>query len=121
MRFVAVVAAAFAAVVAVRAPQAAAPPAQLVSSSYGNVVLLARDGTPILAVARRGESPAWSRDGRIAFVRDGDIWSVAGNGRRERRGTRTPAIEELPDWSPGGTIVYSAGGSLWTVRPGAQP
>jgi TolB protein len=111
----------FAAVVIVRAPHAGEVPAQLVASSYGNVVLLTRDGTPIFPVARRGDSPAWSDDGRIAFVRDGDIWVVDELGRRERRVTRTPAVEEYPDWSPDGAIVYSSLGALWTVRPGGRP
>jgi TolB protein len=121
MRWLVVLPAVFAALVATRVSEAVQPQPQLVASSYGNVVLLKRDGTAIVSVARRGETPAWSTDGRIAFVRDGDIWVVDEDGRRQTQVTRTKAIEEYPDWSPNGTIVYSAGGSLWTVRVGGKP
>jgi Tol biopolymer transport system component len=105
-------------------PAAAAPqPVTFVASSYGYVKLLRHDGQAVKTLAR-GESPAWSSDGRrIAFVRNGDVWTIGADGRGLTRVTNTSAIEEQPDWSPDGTLVYSSnrGGALelWTQRPGA--
>ena len=48
----------------------------------------------------RNPQPAWSPDGtRIAFVRDGDIWTVAMDGTDERWLTNTPQHEGLPVWA----------------------
>jgi Tol biopolymer transport system component len=122
MRSIAVVAALFTAAVLVHATEAARSPVELVSASYGRIVLLKGDGTAIAPVVQRGEAPAWSPDARrIAFVRDGDIWVVGESGRGLERVTRTAVVEEYPDWSPDGRLVYSAGGSLWTLRIGTKP
>ena len=103
----AVAAALFAAVVAARAPTAAPPRAALVAASYGRIVLLDSSGNAIRTLAPRGEQPAWSADGRVAFVRDGDIWTIRDDGTGLRRITRTAAPEESPDWSPDGRLVWS--------------
>jgi TolB protein len=113
MRFLAIAAALFAAVVAVRAPRAAPPRAALVAASYGKIVLLDRSGAAIRTLAARGEQPAWSSDGRVAFVRDGDVWTIRDDGTGLRRITRTPGPEESPDWSPDGRLVWSDGHALW--------
>jgi dipeptidyl aminopeptidase/acylaminoacyl peptidase len=39
----------------------------------------------------------------LAFVRDGDIWTMNGDGTNEVNLTDHPAIDEHPDWSPDGT------------------
>jgi TolB protein len=50
----------------------------------------------------RDPDPTWSPDGTmIAFVRDGDIWSVSVDGGEERRITNTPETESLPAWAVG--------------------
>jgi Tol biopolymer transport system component len=125
MRSVAVIAALFAAVVAVRAPQAATPEPEFVAASYGRIVLLSRRGDALRTLAPRGESPAWGPDGRIAFVRDGDIWTVGLDGRDLRRVTATAGPEEYPDWSPDGRLVWSDTHALWVdgkrlTRPPAR-
>jgi Tol biopolymer transport system component len=46
-------------------------------------------------------TPTWSPDSRrIAFGRNGDIWSVAASGGRAKRLTSGPSIDDLPHWSP---------------------
>jgi Tol biopolymer transport system component len=112
MRLLGVAAALFAAAVAVRAPGAAPPRAAFVAASYGKIVLLSARGDATRTLAPRGDSPAWSRDGRIAFVRDGDIWTVGEDGGHVRRVTDTTAHEESPDWSPDGRLVWSDGHRL---------
>jgi TolB protein len=41
----------------------------------------------------------------IAFVRDGDIWTMNADGSNEVNLTNHPAIDEHPDWSPDGTRI----------------
>jgi Domain of Unknown Function (DUF1080)/WD40-like Beta Propeller Repeat len=84
------------------------PEVAFVASATGRVVLLAADGRAVGTLGR-GESPAFSADGsRIAFVRDGDVFTIGSDGRGLVRVTRTPAREESPDWSPGGALVYAS-------------
>jgi Tol biopolymer transport system component len=74
-----------------------------------------------LAVAVGNDMPSWSPDGRrIAFVgfrngRVGDIFTVAPDGRGERRLTTATAHEDMPRWSPDGrkiVFVRHTGGAL---------
>ena len=100
----------------------ARPPAAFVAASGGKVVLLAGTGATLETLGR-GESPAFSRDGsRVAFVRDGDVFTIGADGGRLTRVTRTPAPEESPGWGPDGSLVYTSlrGGrpELWVQRPG---
>jgi hypothetical protein len=47
-------------------------------------------------VARRAKTP-----GRIAFVRDGDIWTMKSDGSDQKNLTRSPSIYDYaPSWSP---------------------
>jgi Tol biopolymer transport system component len=63
------------------------------------------------AVSAEGAYPG--RNGRIAFVRDGDIWTVWPNGTGARRLTSTPRNlpagagywDSDPEWSPGGRWI----------------
>jgi Tol biopolymer transport system component len=45
------------------------------------------------------------KNGRIAFARDGDIWTVRPDGTGERRLTRSPAYEDGPAWSADGRWI----------------
>lgn len=68
-----------------------------------------RDGSPYIYVANAdgsaatrlapGEAPAWSRDGRIAFHRSGQIFVMDGTGSS----VRAVGSGFNPDWSPDGT------------------
>jgi Tol biopolymer transport system component len=50
-----------------------------------------------------GAQPAWSPDGmRLAFVRDGDVWTIDATGSNARRLT-ADGVNSLPVWSPDGT------------------
>ena len=57
--------------------------------------------------------PVFSPDGNaIAFIRDGDIWSMRPDGSSQRRLTDTPLDESSIDYSPDGRrIVFYRGGS----------
>jgi Tol biopolymer transport system component len=61
------------------------------------------------------------RDGRIAFVRSGDVWTVRSDGAAPRRLTHTHDNYD-PAWSPdGGLIAFAssragAGDDLWVMR-----
>ena len=69
--------------------------------------------------ARGGRMPAWSRDGRIAYVSNGQIYLLDQGGRgpvRLARGSH-------PDWAPSGrSLAYEARGSAYRIeaRPGAR-
>jgi Tol biopolymer transport system component len=50
-----------------------------------------------------GAQPAWSPDGlRLAFVRDGDVWTIDATGGNATRLT-ADGVNALPVWSPDGT------------------
>ena len=55
--------------------------------------------------------PAWSPDGlKLAFSREGDIYTAAPDGSGAAQLTQTPEVDVEPDWSPGGSqIVFHAG------------
>lgn len=57
--------------------------------------------------------PAWSRDGKIAFVSyrsgQGDIYVMDANGENLRQLTSQPGMEQQPAWSPDGRqLVFTA-------------
>ncbi|TME84532.1 MAG: S9 family peptidase [Chloroflexi bacterium] len=57
-----------------------------------------------LTASEKGVSePQWSPDGRrVAFVRDGAIWTVELDGSRQQRVSEHPAGNSMPRWSPDG-------------------
>jgi Tol biopolymer transport system component len=60
----------------------------------------------------RGDTPDWSPDARhLVYEREGDLWVLDVQTRRERRLTTTPGrSEENPVWSPNGrSIAFDAG------------
>jgi Tol biopolymer transport system component len=68
----------------------------------------------------RGTRPAWSPDGkRIAFNRGGSVYTVSGDGTRERRLGRAETPTLVVSWSPDGDhVAYTA----WTsATPKACP
>jgi Tol biopolymer transport system component len=56
-------------------------------------------------------------NGKIAFVRDGDIWSVNPDGTGERRITSGPHVDGAPDWSPDGKELLFQRHSLPPAPP----
>ena len=69
--------------------------------------------------------PTFSPDGdEIAFLRDGDIWTMRPDGSRQRPITATPRPESYPDFSPDGRrLVFlrgdtasGAGSAIVTMR-----
>jgi len=53
-----------------------------------------------------GASPAWSPDGsRIAFVANGDIYTVLSDGSDVRRLTDNESNQGNPVWSPDGSRI----------------
>jgi Tol biopolymer transport system component len=69
---------------------------------------------------RGGSAPSWAPNAkRLAFVRDGQVWSVQADGRAPRRLTRRGG--NSPAWSPDGRrIAFVRPGAeidgLWTMR-----
>jgi gamma-glutamyltranspeptidase len=81
---------------------------------------------PPQQVGSGARTPAWSRDGRVAFAAAGDLWVVSGFGSSAPgapvRVTRGPAWDRDPAWTPAGELVFSSDRSgdpdLWRVRVG---
>jgi polyisoprenoid-binding protein YceI len=63
-------------------------------------------------------SPAWSLDGRrIAYVKDGAIHVMGGDGTADRAVTRGRK-DAAPAWSPDGTrLIFVRDGNLFITRP----
>lgn len=86
----------------------------------GQIWLMRRGGDMRQLTWRGGSAPSWAPDARrLAFERDGQIWSVRVDGRSPRRLTRRGGIS--PAWSPDGRRIafIRPGGEvqgLWTMR-----
>jgi Tol biopolymer transport system component len=59
-------------------------------------------------------------NGKIAFVRDGDIWSVNPDGTGEKRITTGPHVDSAPDWSPDGKELLFERQSLPPAAPSSH-
>jgi RTX calcium-binding nonapeptide repeat (4 copies) len=60
-------------------------------------------------LADRGSDPEFSPDQtRIAFVRDGDVWTMGVNGGEEVNVTHSPIAETGPTWQPAGAPAGTA-------------
>ena len=69
------------------------------------------DGSRVarLTTAGANTSPALSPDGtRLAFIHDGDVWTMDIDGTGRQRVTATPAAEATPVWSPDATRIAYA-------------
>src|SRR3954454_15824435 len=44
-------------------------------------------------------------NGRIAFARNGDIWTVNRAGTKQIRVTHGPLVDDYPEWSPNGKWI----------------
>ncbi len=69
-----------------------------------------------LTTAGANTSPALSPDGtRLAFIHDGDVWTMDIDGTHHEQITDTPAAETTPVWSPDATriayVVRADGGT----------
>jgi TolB protein len=85
------------------------------------------DGGPARVLVYDASAPAWSSRNRIAYVREGNVYSVDPNGRRRRFVTSGLT----PDWSPDGrqllivrpppNLVYAANtGRIYVVSAGGR-
>ena len=76
------------------------------------------DGSRVARLTAEGAntSPALSPDGtRMAFIHDGDVWTMDIDGSDRQQVTDTPAAEATPVWSPDSTriayVVKADGGT----------
>jgi hypothetical protein len=68
----------------------------------GRAVVIGRDGSERAPLADDVQSPDVAADGRLAFVRHGEIYAQAPNGSHRRR---TWNGGDQPSWSPGGRFL----------------
>lgn len=83
----------------------------------------------LLPAAAHATSPG--ANGRIAFVANGDVWTINPNGSDLAQVTSGPSVDGSPAWSPDGTtIAFSRHAAptdadpapqsdIWLVRPGS--
>src|SRR5215210_5044675 len=71
----------------------------------GNIVLVRPDGDDEHLLGR-GDAPSWAPDGeRLAFVRNGDIWTMRSDGGGARLLARNG---HAPAWSRDGKLIVFA-------------
>lgn len=86
----------------------------------GQIHVVLRGGDSRQLTWRGGSAPSWAPDARrIAFARDGQVWSVGADGRSPRRLTSRGGAS--PAWSPDGrrlafTRPHGEIDGLWTMR-----
>ena len=82
------------------------------------------DGSRLARLTSEGAntSPALSPDGtRLAFIHDGDVWTMGIDGGDRLRVTATPAAEATPVWSPDATRIARGQGGRWHGRGDPGP
>lgn len=69
--------------------------------------MLAVAGAGVLAAAPAALATYPGDNGKIAFARDGDIWTIEADGSGERRITSGPHQDSSPEWSrDGGELLF---------------
>ena len=83
-----------------------------------DIYIRALEGGAARLIIRDAGAPAWSSKGRLAYVRDGDVYTANSTGHARRRVTSGIS----PDWSPNGRrlalvrpLPAAAFGRLYTV------
>lgn len=82
------------------------------------LLLLVLSVLPTVSVLPAAPASATSSggNGRIAFIRAGDVYTAAADGRAVRQLTRGGGASR-PVWSPDGRLIaYERGGFVWTMR-----
>lgn len=100
----------------------------------GDICLISPDGSDqrtIISETMWSAYPAWSPDGRLAFVRENEVWSANGDGSGQTQLTHTGGTVGQPAWSPDGqSIAYvmninlldEADAALWVMEAdGSNP
>ena len=92
------------------------------SANLALVVVDTGEVIPLTANQSDSIQPDWSPEGRaVAFVRDGDLYTIDVNSRHTRQLTSTDGIvEERPAWSPSGeriafSTVIGSESTIWTM------
>jgi hypothetical protein len=71
-----------------------------------------------LLVAPPAQAAFPGQNGKIAFVRASQVWTVNPNGTGEVQITSSASASTQPEWSPDGTkIVFSTGANIYLVNP----
>lgn len=74
-----------------------------------DVYVMNADGTAQRRLVTDASAPSWSPGGtRLAFERDGDIWTIGVDGSRGAQLTAGPDRDRQPDWSPRGDEIAFA-------------
>lgn len=73
-----------------------------IGSAERGIAVMNADGTNVRWLAPDGDAPSWSSTNRIAFGKDGFIWTVNPDGSGLLRVTST-AGDEMPKWSRDGS------------------
>jgi hypothetical protein len=126
-----------------RAPDWSPDGRRLVFERNGDVYVTTVDRAQERLLARNAHEPAWSPHARIAYERDGWIWTVQSDGLHAKRLVRgsSPAWSNdnrltyvrdgalfaglrrvaedarSPVWSPDGRIAFVRGRNIWAVGP----
>jgi Tol biopolymer transport system component len=77
----------------------------MISSTEYGVLVMDAAGAGVRLAAQGGSWPSWSVNGRIAFSRDGEIWTVSpdGSGLLRVTSVATGEYDELAQWSRDGS------------------
>ena len=91
------------------------PDGQAIAYSADNdVMVVPLSGGPPEVLVTNAETPAFSATRRLAYVRDGWVWSAAADGSGAKRLHRGAS----PDWAPGGRrIIFSCRRGICRMTP----